>query len=591
MKRSHPALAILCLGLALGLASCTPSGGTLVTGLVPVVPRALDPALTTRKAVAYSGYRGSTRDLAPTQAEILEDLGLLHQAGFGLIRLFDSSDAHAKATLEVLAAHPELDLKVILGLWIGGTRAAADVENQAEIARALALTAAHPDLVLALSVGNETMVKWDFSLKLPVADMAAYIKQVRDAVSRPVTTDDNWAFFADDQGLYADHGPVLAAIDFVAMHSYPLADTPYDLWDWKQTGVLDETQRAAAMMDAALAKAKKDYAAVKARLVILGLDLPVIIGETGWKSGVSREEYLRAHPVNQKMYVDRLAAWTDGPANIIYFEAFDEPWKGGDDLWGLFDVGRLAKYVLYADFPTQREAADFTDSQAVYYIPPVPNPTITLDTYVAYRETAVDPATEAQPALALSGLPDTAWNGWNTPWTAVISEITSDSSEGSKCMSITPNPHAKATDDWGWGALLEVKTPEDLRNFAAQVNTPGSGRLRFAIKTTYPGKLEIGFLTGSAIEKSACDVYLPVAPGQYGYQNDGVWHEVSIPIDDITPLAAMAYGMSDPTKAKLDMTMVTNAFVIADRYAVTKNTTSPRPVDPILIDNIRWTKY
>ncbi|TDM08908.1 MAG: hypothetical protein C4K60_05960 [Ideonella sp. MAG2] len=119
-------------------------------------------------------------------------------------------------------------------------------------------------------------------------------------------------------------------------------------------------------------------------------------------------------------------------------------------------------------------------------------------------------------------------------------------------------------------------------------NFATTGRLNFSIKTTYAGKLELGFLTGTTTAGSAYDVYLPISSGEYGYVNDGQWHEVSIPISAITPRGAMAFGMTDPTKSKLDLTKVTNPFVIADRYSVTGN--GAGATTKIYIDKIYWSK-
>ena len=98
--------------------------------------------------------------------------------------------------------------------------------------------------------------------------------------------------------------------------------------------------------DAALERARFEYDAVRTNLDRRGFTaMPIIIGETGWKAPTSFHP-MRTHPVNQKMYYDRLQAWKaaggTGPRNIVYFEAFDEPWKQGDDGWGLFNVQRLS---------------------------------------------------------------------------------------------------------------------------------------------------------------------------------------------------------------------------------------------------------
>ena len=135
---------------------------------------------------------------------------------------------------------------------------------------------------------------------------------------------------------------------------------------------------------------------------------------------------------------------------------------------------------------------------------------------------------------------------------------------------------------WGWGMTwgLSGNAEVDLSNFSG-------GNLQFRLKTTYPGKLEIGFLTGSATDGTAYDVYIPVSSGQFGHVNDGEWHTVSIPIAQIVARGAPAYGMSAPA-SRLLLNRVSNMLVLADRYANTLN--SPNNTTPIWVDNIRWTR-
>jgi exo-beta-1,3-glucanase (GH17 family) len=303
--------------------------------------RPLDLEFLQRKAVAYSGYRGASHDTPPTEAEVLEDLELLVQQHFGLIRMFSTKDADG--VLPVIRAH-RLNLKVQLGLWIAGSKASADAANQREIARGIALAKAYRDLVLAVSVGNETLVDW--SMHLPPADIAGYLQRVRSAVEQPVTTDDNWAVFADAGGKYPEVGRVLREIDFVSMHTYPLLDSVYDpaFRQWQHPEVPEE-RHAEAMMDSFFDKARADYAAVRRYLDAHGhRELPVTIGETGWKAFGPQTD--RIGPALQRLYAQRLARWRDGPVQIVWFEAFDEPWKGDDDGWGLFDVHRRPRPVL-----------------------------------------------------------------------------------------------------------------------------------------------------------------------------------------------------------------------------------------------------
>lgn len=164
--------AAVVLSAALALVSCG-GGGTVMTG---VTPRTLSAEMASRNAVNYAPYRTSLKeeDRATeviTEAMIKQDLDLLVAGNFRLIRLFDSSDKVAKQTLKVIRDN-SLDIKVMLGVW---TASGNDSFNQAEIARAVALAKQYSDIVVALSVGNETMVSWSFN-PLSVNQMAAYIK-------------------------------------------------------------------------------------------------------------------------------------------------------------------------------------------------------------------------------------------------------------------------------------------------------------------------------------------------------------------------------------------------------------------------------
>lgn len=560
--------------LAISLAACGGGGG----GIPPASDagqqlRPLPEAFKVREAVAYSPYRTSSRDTETiTKAMIEEDLSLLIKAGIGLIRLFDSSDAVAKQVLEVIR-DKNLDLKVMLGMWIATD---ADSSNQAEIARGIALANTYTSTVLAVSVGNETLVSWTAHPQ-QAAQLARYIQTVRTAVTQPVTTDENWAVLAK-QSSEQDATEVIRSIDFVAMHTYPLIDTVYNpnLWNWRQTEVAAEN-RAQAMMDAAINRAKFEYNAVKSQLNALGLSrMPVVVGETGWKAVASGNETQRAHPVNQKMYVDRLKAWKqsgEGPATLVYFEAFDEPWKGSDDKWGLFNVNRQARCAvqgLSSDFVAEAGSCDL--ALATYYVPVENNGVITSNRYTVYADAIT--SGEARPRV---GPVLNAWESGTTAEAVIVKNA--GSNDGPNSLQITPKPLV-----WGWGMTFAInENPDDLSQFDAE-----TARLNFSIKTSYPGKIEVGFLTGTAADSSLYDVYLVLESGQYGYENNGQWQQVSIPIQQIKASGAKAFGMENSAAAVLDLTKVTNPFVIADRFGKTGKSSSSQI--PIELDSVYWSK-
>lgn len=73
-------------------------------------------------AIAYSGFReGQHPDRGagaknPSDAEILEDLQILVEHGFSLIRLYDTGE-NSVTTLELIRQH-QLPVKVLLGIWL-----------------------------------------------------------------------------------------------------------------------------------------------------------------------------------------------------------------------------------------------------------------------------------------------------------------------------------------------------------------------------------------------------------------------------------------------------------------------------------------
>ena len=591
---SSSALRAIWLRTAVTLSTCAllaacGGGGAVVTG---VTPRLLSSDLSARNAVNYAPYRTSQLESdraneAITEAMIKQDLDLMVAGNFRLIRLFDSSDKVAKQTLKVIRDN-SLDIKVMLGVWIASGN---DAFNQAEIARGVALAKQYSDIVVALSVGNETMVSWSFN-PLSVSQMAAYIKSVRSQVTQPVTTDDNWAFFAQSSTNEKNPRAVLDVIDFVAMHTYPLAETihPPATWDWQQFGVTAGPLRATAMMDASIAAARQQYAAVRAHINSVGFpNMPIVIGETGWKAVASNGESNRAHPVNQKMYFDRLQTWTDemragkgGPKSIFYFAAFDEQWKGSDDKWGLFNKDRQARHVVQALYPKSQgfthETGTYTQADALF-APDVTDAVVTGSRFTVYADSVPSGAS----AAVATG---TNWFGWDNPATAFAGEEDSGApvagAPGDIAHGIVVKPVPKV---WGWGMLVAPgngTVTADLSAFEA------TGNLIFSIKTTYPGKIEIGFATGSGA--STYDVYMPISSGQYGYFNDGNWHTVTIPIRDIKPFGNKGSGNEGSASSLFDLTKVTNPFVVADRFGKTTNNQAGATNTKIFVDNIYWSK-
>jgi len=561
--------AAMTVALAATFTACG-GGGYTESPLSVTDRRALPTEFLTRAAVNYSPYRTSRSeaDLGKeviTAANVLQDLRLVRATGIGTIRVF-SSIAFAETVLTVIRDN-NLDLKVMLGAYPNPVYdAAGEAANQAELAKCIDLANRFKTIVAAVSVGNETMVEWSTHKIDPVV-MGGYLRRVRSAITQPVTTDDNWLFWASVPKAIAD------VVDFASVHTYPLLDTFYNptAWDWRLKSVSTET-RAQAMVDASITEAKSQFGKARAALDKLGLTgMPMVIGETGWTAvDVNGGPSLgfRAHPVNQKMYFDALQTWAaegrrgNGPQAVFFFQAFDEPWKQGDDGWGLFNKDRQARYAVQGlgtcGVTWACEPGSYTAANAVKWVAPTVAPAITANRYTLYSEAVVAGEVRATglkwDPFALTGYADVAGGA---------------PGDGGTSFEVTPNPV-----DYGWGLFLYsgAGVTENLSAFA-------SGRLNFSVRSdSYPGKIEVGISTDTE-DRDIQESFLQVGPGDYGYCNTNGWCNVSIPIS--------AFVAANP---KLDLRLVNFRFTIADRFSFTGKPLNTTGLPKIRVDGIHWSK-
>lgn len=579
MNTPHPRTLARALGAALlgaaVLAGCGGggnSGGYTPTAVSQTDRRELPQSLLTRAAINYSPYRTS-RSVADlpneviTPANVLEDLRLVQATGIGTIRLF-SSRAFARTVLEVIRDN-DLDLKVQLGAYPNPIPdAAAEADNIAELDACIALANEFRDIVVAVSVGNETMVEWS-THKVPVADMARYIRKVRSAITQPVTTNDNFLFWASVPPAIAE------TIDYAAVHVYPFLDTFYNpsAFDWRQKSVA-EADRAQAMIDATVAAAKSQFERARKGLASLNLGtIPMVIGETGWTAvdtAGGPNLAFRAHPVNQKMYFDAMQAWAQdgrrdvqGPKAVFVFQAFDEPWKQGDDGWGLFNARREARYVVQGlgtcGVTWACEAGSYTAADAVKWVPPTLNAEITAPRYTLFADTVIEGEERATglrwDPFALTGYRETT-DGAPSP-------------DDGAHFEITPNPV-----DFGWGLFQYSGS-----GVTANLSGFAGGRIVFQVRSDgYPGQIEIGISTDSE-DRDVQEAFLQVAPGEYGYCNTNSWCEVSIPVADFLAV-----------NPKLDLRYVNFRFIVADRYSFTGKPLNLAGLPRVRIDGLHWAR-
>ena len=294
-------------------------------------------------AVAYSGFReGQHPDrgdgaVNPSRDEILEDLKILIDHGFRLIRMYDAGP-NTQDTLEVIREH-KLPIKVALGVWLDAELsnhegcpwlsepipdeklAANALKNEAEVETAIRLAKQYADMVVAVNVGNEALVEWNDHM-VPPERVIAFVRQVKDSIEQPVTVAENYDW-------WRKHGTPLAAVDFLAVHSYPA-------WEGKT-------------IDEALDFTIENIEAVHQALP----DKPIVVFEGGWATTASEFEE-RANEANQKHYYNEVLDWAT-KSNITFSSSRHSTSRGRatpttrwapQKHWGLFHVDRTPKEVM-----------------------------------------------------------------------------------------------------------------------------------------------------------------------------------------------------------------------------------------------------
>ena len=276
-------------------------------------------------AISYGPHRDGQKpgDTEPSAAEIREDLELM-LPHWNLLRIYGST-GFAETLMKVIR-DDGLDMKVVLGVWIAPNDTEA---NGREVDTAIRLAGAFPEIVIAISVGNETQINWS-DHRTPFDTLLVNVRRVRAGVSIPVTVADDFNYWNKPESL-----TMSAEIDFIMMHAHPM-------WNGLQ-------------LEDALDWLREQVAAVQE----WHPDRAVILGETGWATSVhdqgEQAELIKGNPgeAEQKIFHDAVRSWGEDENQVVFFfEAFDENWKGGDHPdevekhWGLFRADRSGKQAV-----------------------------------------------------------------------------------------------------------------------------------------------------------------------------------------------------------------------------------------------------
>lgn len=290
-------------------------------------------------AICYSGYRENQKpgEESPSKEEVKEDLSILSK-NWKYLRLYDCS-FHSKMVLEIIKDE-KLDLQVMISAYINaevnnpecpwGGIYSNDVLNQNKIENlnsineVIQLANKFPEIIFAISVGNEASVDWNDHM-VPIQSIITYAKRVKEKCKQPVTFCENYVPWLGKLEELAE------VVDIISIHTYPI-------WEYKS-------------IDEAIEYTQKNYYDVVKKYP----DKPVIITEAGWttnSNGIGIEEH-NANEEFQERYYKELMSWSNKNKILTFvFEAFDETWKGSKDLmepekhWGLYTIDRKPKLAI-----------------------------------------------------------------------------------------------------------------------------------------------------------------------------------------------------------------------------------------------------
>jgi len=264
--------------------------------------------------VSYAPFRGDQNPLGPgTMVEpwqIEQDLAQLKPLT-SCIRTY-SIDHGLDKIPEIARRH---GMKVLHGLWLSSL---PDL-NRRQIDTTIALANKFPDVIEAIIVGNEVLLRGEMS----APELARTIREVKAKVPMRVTYADVWEF-------WLRYREVAAAVDFITVHILPY---------WEDYPI--PVTQAARHVDL-----------IRKQVVAAFPDKEIFVGEFGWPSAGRMREGALPSPVNAARVLHEVVAQgkrENYRVNLI--EAYDQPWKrklegtvGG--FWGLYDAyQRKAKFA------------------------------------------------------------------------------------------------------------------------------------------------------------------------------------------------------------------------------------------------------
>ena len=207
----------------------------------------------------------------PSSKQIDADLQLLSEKTHA-IRTYASSEGGAAVIPELARKH---GLSVLQGAWLGPLAKG----NQEEIDALVQSANSHPDVVKRVIVGNEVLLRGD----LEPDELISYIREVKSQIKQPVSYADVWS-------MYLKHPELIREVDYITIHILPY-------WEDEPVSVEQAPMHIA-----------KIYHQVQQEVHGLGLNKPILIGESGWPSAGRQRGWALPGVVNAARFIRGLLA-------------------------------------------------------------------------------------------------------------------------------------------------------------------------------------------------------------------------------------------------------------------------------------------
>lgn len=208
---------------------------------------------------------------------------------------------------------------MMMGAWLGD----GHPENRIEIQTFIEAANQNQDVVKRLIVGNEVLLRKD----MDIDTLIGYIRQVKQATQQPVTYADVWSSYMQYPQLFQE-------VDFITIHILPY---------WEDEPVAIEH---------AAAHVEKIVRQITDKARAMGVDKPILIGESGWPAIGRQRGAAVPSVVNEARFIRELIQVANRQGfdyNIV--EAFNQPWKSNSEgvvgaNWGLLNIDREPVFPL-----------------------------------------------------------------------------------------------------------------------------------------------------------------------------------------------------------------------------------------------------